>query len=375
MKSMKAWAIGFGVLAILCAACSTGDDDNEPPPTGTNYYAYVANNMNDTVSGYSVNTTTGAWTAVPGSPFAAGDTPNYVVVDPRGKFVFVANYSSSNISVYAIKATTGTLSEISGSPFITRTINRPYNIAVDSSGRFLYVRHVEDEVTAFSINSTTGALTEIAGSPYSIGPDGGNSGMMVDPHGYYLLYVANYERGVYGYTIDFDTGALSLVPGSPFHALNSTWALSLAMDPRSKFFYLGDDFSGITLFGIDWASGQLALYGSWLPAPDYPWAMAVDPKGKFLYATDVYGDEIFGYIIDSATGALTGVFNSPFSIGNNGTDIAFDAEGKFAYVGTGSSNMYAYAIDPATGVLTPLSGSPFPVAGGSYSIAIVKITY
>lgn len=375
MKSMKAWAIGFGVLAVLFAACSPSDDDNEPPPSGTKYYAYVCNPSSDKVSGYSINTTTGAWTAVPGSPFAAGDTPDYVAVDPRGKFVFVANTSSSNISVYAIKATTGALSEISGSPFNTRTINRPYNMAVDSTGRFLYVRHVEDEVTAFSINSTTGGLTEIAGSPYSIGPDGGNSDMMVDPHGYYLLYVANYERGVYGYTIDFDTGSLSLVPGSPFHALNSTRALSLAMDPQSKFLYLGDDFSGITLFGIDWASGQLALYGSWLPAPDYPWAMAVDPKGKFLYATDVYGDEIFGYIIDAATGALTGVFNSPFSIGNNGTDIAFDPEGKFAYVATGASNISAYAIDPATGVLTPLSGSPFPVAGGAYSIAIVKITY
>jgi 6-phosphogluconolactonase (cycloisomerase 2 family) len=147
------------------------------------------------------------------------------------------------------------------------------------------------------------------------------------------------------------------------------------MDPRSKFLYLGDDLSGITLFGIDWASGQLALYGSWLPAPDFPTAMAVDPKGKFLYATNLINDEIFGYIIDSATGALTGMSNSPFSTGNMGTDIAFDPEGKFAYVATNNSNISAYAIDPATGVLTPLGGSPYPVAGGASSIAIVKITY
>jgi 6-phosphogluconolactonase (cycloisomerase 2 family) len=200
--------------------------------------------------------------------------------------------------------------------------------------------------------------------------------MMVDPHGYYLLYVTNWERGVYGYTIDFDTGALSPVAGSPFHALNSTRALSLAMDPRSKFLYVGDDSSGITLFGIDWASGHLALFGSWLPAPDYPWTMAVDPKGKFLYATDLYGDEIFGYIIDAATGALTGVLNSPFATGNSANDIAFDPEGKFMYVANSTaSNISACAVDPATGVLTPLGGSPFPVAGGAYSIAIVKITY
>ena len=375
MEIMKGWAVGLGVMAAICAACSTGDDDNEPPPTGTKYYAYVCNPSSDKVSGYSINTTTGAWTAVPGSPFAAGDHPVSVAVDPRGKFACVANNISSDISVYAITATTGALSEISGSPFNTRTTYRPYSIAVDSSGRFLYVRHVEDEVSAFSINSVTGALTEMAGSPYSIGTDGGNSDMMADPYGYYLLYVANYDRGVYSYTIDFDTGALSPVPGSPFHALNSTRALSLAMDPQCKFLYVGDDSSGITVFWIDWASGHLALYGAWLPAPDYPFSMAVDPTGKFLYATDVYGDEIFGYIIDAATGALTGVFNSPFATGSSANDIAFGPEGKFAYVATGSSNISAYGVDPATGVLTPLGGSPFPVTGGAYSIAIVKITY
>jgi 6-phosphogluconolactonase (cycloisomerase 2 family) len=249
-------------------------------------------------------------------------------------------------------------------------------MAVDSSGRFLYVRHLNNEVTAFSISSTTGALTEIAGSPYSIGSNGGNFDMKIDPYGYFLLYVANYERGVYGYTIDFDTGALSPVPGSPFHALNSTRALSLAMDPRSKFLYAGDDLTGITVFGVDWASGQLALYGSWLPAPDVPLAMDVDPTGKFLYATDLIGDEIFGYIVDSATGALTQVIDSPFDAGSSPREIAFGPEGKFAYVvNSVSANISAYAIDPATGVLTPLGGSPFPVAGSSYSIAIVKITY
>jgi 6-phosphogluconolactonase (cycloisomerase 2 family) len=240
----------------------------------------------------------------------------------------------------------------------------------------MYVQHAGNQVSAYSVNSTTGAFTEMAGSPYSTGSQNGNSDMMVDPHGYYLLYVSSLDLGVFGYTIDFDTGALSPVPGSPFQALLSTKASCLAMDPRSKFLYAGDDLTGITVFGVDWASGQLALYGSWLPAPDVPLAMDVDPTGKFLYATDLIGDEIFGYIVDSATGALTQVIDSPFDAGSSPREIAFGPEGKFAYVvNSVSANVSAYAIDPATGVLTPLGGSPFPVAGSSYSIAIVKITY
>jgi hypothetical protein len=58
MKSMKRRAIGLCVLAVLGAACSSSDDDNELPPTGTNYYAYVCNSRSDKISGYSINTTT-----------------------------------------------------------------------------------------------------------------------------------------------------------------------------------------------------------------------------------------------------------------------------------------------------------------------------
>ena len=140
--------------------------------------------------------------------------------------------------------------------------------------------------------------------------------MMVDPHGYYLLYVSTYDLGVYGYTIDFDTGALSPVPGSPFHALNSTRAASLAMDPQSKFLYVG-----MIRFGYHRLLDRLGIRSSGIirlmvARPGYPFSMAVDPTGKFLYATDVYGDRVFGYIIDAATGALTGVFNSPFATGD-----------------------------------------------------------
>jgi DNA-binding beta-propeller fold protein YncE len=85
---------------------------------------------------------------------------------------------------------------------------------------------------------------------------------------------------------------------------------------------------------------------------------------------------MFGYMVDAQTGALTEIFNSPFATGDFPWDIAFDPEGKFAYVtNMAAGNVSAYAIDPATGVLTPLGGSPYPVAAGIIFIAIVKITY
>jgi 6-phosphogluconolactonase len=48
-------------------------------PTGT--FAYVANQNSNDISVYAVDSTTGALTQVPGSPFAAGDNPRAVAID------------------------------------------------------------------------------------------------------------------------------------------------------------------------------------------------------------------------------------------------------------------------------------------------------
>jgi DNA-binding beta-propeller fold protein YncE len=117
---------------------------------------------------------TGALSAVKRSPFTAGIYPFGIAIDPTGKFLYVANEvntettaNSGSSSVYACKInpSTGTLSEVRGSPFATGT--DPYGIAVDLKGKFLYVsNHVSANVSAFTINPNTGgALSEVSGSP------------------------------------------------------------------------------------------------------------------------------------------------------------------------------------------------------------------
>jgi 6-phosphogluconolactonase len=47
-----------------------------------------------------------------GSPFSAGKQPNWVAVDPSGKFAYVANAGSDTVSGYAINPFTGALTPI-----------------------------------------------------------------------------------------------------------------------------------------------------------------------------------------------------------------------------------------------------------------------
>ncbi len=81
-------------------------------------FVYVANQgtppANGTVSAFTLGSN-GTLTLV-GAPVNAGVQPNAIAADPTGKFVFVANSGSNTISAYSINTTTGALTALSGTP-------------------------------------------------------------------------------------------------------------------------------------------------------------------------------------------------------------------------------------------------------------------
>jgi len=82
-------------------------------------FVYVANAIENNVSGYTIDSTSGALTAIVGSPFATGLSPDSVTVDSSGKFVYTANIGANTVSGYTIDPATGALTVIAGSPFAT----------------------------------------------------------------------------------------------------------------------------------------------------------------------------------------------------------------------------------------------------------------
>jgi 6-phosphogluconolactonase len=57
--------------------------------------------------GYAIDATTGALTALAGSPYATGSQPLFVTIDPSGTYAYTANYGSANVSGFKIDPTTG----------------------------------------------------------------------------------------------------------------------------------------------------------------------------------------------------------------------------------------------------------------------------
>ena len=140
-------------------------------PAGTYLLATLSSAMvgadpNNKIVVYSIDSSTGALAEV-GSPYATGEDPRSIAVDPTGQFVYVANLYSQNISAYSMNGS-GALTEITGSPF--QVDNGPSSVCVDPSGKFVYAtRFNADKVAAFAINASTGSLSEVSGSPYATG--------------------------------------------------------------------------------------------------------------------------------------------------------------------------------------------------------------
>ena len=98
----------------------------------------------------------------------AGSVAASAIVDPTGQFLYVACYDANAVSAYVIDAAGG-LTQIDSDPATPGVQDfpagtRPQFVTVDPTGRFVYVSNANsNDLSAFSINAATGELSPIAG--------------------------------------------------------------------------------------------------------------------------------------------------------------------------------------------------------------------
>ena len=117
---------------------------------------------------FTINTTSGALAEISGSPYSTGGTdPDGMAVTPSGGFLYVTNTASRNISAFSI-ASSGALTAVSGSPFAGGV--GPISADVDWSGAFLFVtNNGGGTLTTFRIG-TSGTLSPGASLATGNGP-------------------------------------------------------------------------------------------------------------------------------------------------------------------------------------------------------------
>ncbi len=154
-------------------------------PTGKFLLGVTGNGANngfasdDNVYVFSINQSTGVITPVAGSPFATTFTPASLAVNPNGTFVYTFNQTVTGVSPmegFQFNTTTGALTPLPTSPFAALTA--PAGV-FDQSGAYLFM-HPGTTVTVASVDSSTGAVTSIGSPITGIGSPVGWAA--TDPH-------------------------------------------------------------------------------------------------------------------------------------------------------------------------------------------------
>jgi 6-phosphogluconolactonase (cycloisomerase 2 family) len=371
---MKAlFTITLLFMIVLLSGCLGSSSSSTAPTLAFVYFVGQGDNSVHALDQKS----TGDLQASAVSTFATSPRPVSIALHPSRNFLYVPNLTSNTVSGFSIDHTTGVLTPIGTALPPTpvcasvSVCSNPIVAAVNFGGQFLFVLNqgsaspaVPASISVFSIDQTRGLLTAVAGSPFAfaslVAPN--PQFMAVSPtQGF--LYVSNGAAGNISAFAIGAGGTLTELGGSPFSVGAGATAAGFAIDPKGQFLYAADSANNkIASFNV--AGGPLAPVGSF-PAGTQPVAVAVDATSTFVYSANHISNDVSAF--KSTSGALTQVAGSPYLVQPNGSTgtpqpifLTVDVSNSFLYVAnSGSATISAFGIKSSDGTLGLLTSSPF----------------
>jgi 6-phosphogluconolactonase (cycloisomerase 2 family) len=325
---------------------------------------YCANPTDNTISAFSIDPASGALSHIGLYNTGSLNAPTALAATPGGTYLYAANTGGATpeISGYEINSTTGALTALGLQGACGTSISNTATIAIDPSGSYLYAGG--DGIYCYKIGAD-GLLSPLTGTNYSNGHYQLIASYVTDGSSKSTCLFANVFQGVDSFKIDSATGAIDPSDTSVTHQTNGLWSWpSMTVDPAGTRAYIFDSNGSTswTVCFINPSNGQFSSSGLSGTSsgegynPEHP---AVDPSGRYLYVGDNSGF-ILGYSIsDSGLTELSSV-GSPWTCkASFPGDIVFDPTGSYLYVvACDTSLIYGFAIDKPTGKLTALTSGP-----------------
>jgi hypothetical protein len=334
------------------------------------------------LAGLAIDPTSGALAPLPG---AAIDLDfSYLITASSGSNLYTVGIGSSAgedvTSSFSISPTTGALAQIAGSPSVDNTnVAGVETVLINPSNTFGYA--LDGSGTIFSINSGTGLLT----------PTGSTQGLQIGDVAKRSSHYANCTIRPDGLFAYCPAGAppvgeiieYSLNPATGLATQVATNLVGLnpvliSITPNGKFAYvMQPDGNSSALYGftVDSVSGALTpIAGSPFTVPTIPTYIVAGITSNALYVNQL--GAILTYSIDPDSGALSLQTGDLATVGGISDSLALDPSGKFIYFVDGLG-LNGASIDATTGALTLIPGSPFAQEsnGQQDSIAIAPIIH
>ena len=340
------------VLGMASIALGTGCG------TTANNYIYATLPATNQIIAWREDPNSGYLTQLTGSPYAAGEGANSVVLHPSGKFLYTSNpgQGENDISLFSV-STNGTLKEVFPRTAVTPNASQPEFLAMDPAGNYLYVANAASEnISVFSIDASAGTLSPVTGSPFAIGLPPQN--MKLTPSGNFLYVTAPSQP--YGLIIGYSVtaGVLSSIGVTSTAGLNPS---GLVIDPKGSYLYTGNSSSNsISIFSISSTGGLTPVAQS--PINDSytsPLSLTFDPTGTYLYVANEGSANVTVFSISSSTGLpailTTSTTTGAFSTEPNPSFLAFDPKGKYLFVGNQGTSAAVQPFVVSNGNLTEIT--------------------
>ena len=319
-----------GNLTSVGAPIFTGSFPHHVDVDTQGRYLYVANHgFNDGpfLSGFRINADgsltpmTNATASYVTSDPATEANPHSSVMDANGQFLYVvAGLGGSTLRAYTIDTSTGIPTLIPGQSFAVG--EHAHNITMSPNGQFVFTAGGPENAPGGEVHSF------LRNGDGTLTPKSTITGLVeatsvaVNPQSN-ILYAASVNQ-INVYSIASD-GTISLIPApNTFETFQST-PHSIALEPTGQFLYVANlNSNNVTVFQVDTTTGRLTNIQQ-QPTGISPNYLLVHPNGKIVYTCDTDSDQVSMFTI-GADGKLTAAQPPTFPIaivgnGPNGMGI------------------------------------------------------
>jgi 6-phosphogluconolactonase len=297
-------------------------------------FLYAVNEVNTfegkpvgSVSAFAIDTASGMLKAL-NQASSGGPGPAHLSLDQTGRTVFVANYGGGSIELLTLNAD-GSLGgptsflKHSGSSVNPDRQGEPHahQFIVDPSNQFAYVPDLGiDKVVIYRFDASKRTLSGLAAGAAMLKPGSGPRHMAFSASGRFAYVINELNCTITAFQREASDGGLtemqtvsSLPPGVPQEKGFSTAEIAVA--PSGAFLYGSNrGHDSISVFAVDTATGKLSYVANSPTLGKTPRGFAIDPGGGYLIAGNQNSDTVVVFKIDRATGKLTAA-GSPVSVG------------------------------------------------------------
>lgn len=267
------------------------------------------------VSAFSIDHKTGTLTALNVVPTRGAD-PCHLVVDRSGKWLFVANYSGGSVSVFPISddGSVGEAAQVvqqggaTNADPVRQEAAHAHSVDMSPDNKLLYVSDLgADQIVVYNFDAQTGKIEMRSTAKMKLGA--GPRHLTFSRDGRFAYSIQELTASIATLKHDPSTGSmeeLQMISTLPNGVSGPTSGAEIAIEPSGRFLYASNrGHDSIAGFSIDAEQGRLMALGHVSTQGKSPRHFAIDPEGRHLLVVNQDSGNLTTFKIDQDTGQLT----------------------------------------------------------------------